>query len=481
MLPPLVLALPFLGTSPAGDPWDRFRGPGGAGVAAGEAPLPALLDREGSRAWTSEVPPGHSSPCVSGERIFLTGHGEGELVTLCVERAQGRVLWSKSVAVEALERTHETNGPASPTPTTDGKHVVVYFGSFGLLGYDLEGRELWRRELPTPENTFGTAASPVIAGGKLIFVSDANDSSWLEALDPATGETLWKRERTGFGSGWSTPGMWTSGGTEELLVYGVWWLTGYDLADGSERWSFPGLSDEPITTPVAGEGLVFVTSYNMKTNPEVMGLPSFTDLLVEHDHDGDGTLDAVEAKENASVLSRPDADGEGDHPLSMFFRFLDVDKNGEIDGQEWQKLVGWVDGFRHANAVLAIRPGATGRGSEIAWQFPRGVPECPSPLYYRGRLYLVMNGGLVTCLDARTGEQRFQGRLGARGPYYASPVAGDGKVYAASARGELTVIQAGDALEVLSSVDLGERLMATPALSDGVLFVRTERRLHAFR
>lgn len=481
MLSSLVVAFLVTGTSASGEAWGRFRGPSGAGVAPEGASLPAALDREGCRRWTAEVVPGLSSPCVVGGRIFLTGAKERELVTSCFEAEGGRLLWSKSVPVEGLERTHETHGPASPSPTSDGTHVAVYFGSLGLLCYDLDGRELWRRELPTPENTFGTAASPIFAGGKLILLSDANDASVLEAIDPASGKTLWRRERSGFGSGWSTPGVWSVGGCDELLVYGVWWLTAYDLQDGSERWSVPGVSDEPITTPVTGEGLVFVTSYNMKTNPEVIGLPSFEDLLAQHDHDGDGALNAIEAKENASVLSRPDADGEGDHPLSMFFRFLDVDKGGAIDGEEWKKLVGWVDGFKHVNAVLAIRPGAEGRGSEIAWQFPRGVPECPSPLYYRGRLYMVMNGGLFTCLDARTGEQRFQGRLAARGPYYASLVAGDGKIYTASARGELTVLAASDTLEVLSTIDLGERLMATPALSDGALYVRTDSRLHAFR
>jgi outer membrane protein assembly factor BamB len=93
---------------------------------------------------------------------------------------------------------------------------------------------------------------------------------------------------------------------------------------------------------------------------------------------------------------------------------------------------------------------------------------------------MVMNGGTVTCLEAKTGKLVFQERLSARGPYYASLVAGDGKLYAASARGEVTVFAAADALRVLSSVDLAERLMATPALADGTVYVRTETKLRAF-
>ncbi len=464
----------------SGEEWSRFRGPRGAGVAAEDVRLPGACDPAENLKWSLEIDAGASSPCVHGERVFVTGHGERELVTLCVDRRDGSLVWRRAIEVEALERAYETHGPASPTPVAVDGRVLVYFGSFGILCYDMEGEELWRRPLGTPKNTFGTAASPVVSGNQVVFVNDANDGSYVEAIEIATGATRWKRERPGFQSGWSTPGTWSRDGVEELLVLGVWWLTAYDLADGSERWSVPGLTDEPITTPVTGEGLVFVTSYNLKTNPEAVSMWTFEQVLAAHDHDADGKIDASEAAENESILSRPDADGEGDHPLKIFFRYLDVDRDGQITAEEWKKLVAWLDEMKQRNAILAIRPGEGERAPEIAWQFPRGVPECPSPLYYRGRVWTVMNGGLVTCLDARTGELVFQGRLEARGPYYASPVAGDGKIYAASARGDLTVIEAADELKVLSHTELGERLLATPALADGAVYVRTENKLWAF-
>jgi len=343
------------------------------------------------------------------------------------------------------------------------------------LCYDLEGNEVWRRELPLPRNTFGSASSPVVAGGKLVFLRDTNEESYLEALDPATGDTVWKREREGFASGWSTPALF---GDDELVVYGVWWVSGYALADGTERWRVPGLSDEPIVTPVTGDGLVFVTSYNMKTSPEVIGLPAFATLLEQYDHDESGDLSRAEADENASVLSRADADGEGDHPLRIFFRFLDEDEDGAITSKEYEKLGAWVDGFAHANALVAIRPGE--RSAEIVWQHDRGVPECPSPLWLDGRVYLFKNGGMATCVDAKTGKLVFEGRTDARGPIYASPVAGDGKIYTATARGEVCVLKAGDELVVLSRTELGERIMATPALAGGRVYVRTEGHLFAF-
>lgn len=469
--------------------WNQFRGPGGRGVArdAAEHPpenptrYPTELDSGKELLWEAALPPGHSSPVLYGENVFVTGFRNERLETLCLDRESGEVRWRRALEPTGSERLHRVNSEASATPATDGERVYAYFGTFGLIAYNVDGEEVWRRPLEAPNNTFGSAASPVLANGRLLFLHDANDGSFVEAINPVDGATLWRRERTDFKSGWSTPTVWERDGRLEVLVYGVWWLTAYDFETGEELWSVPGLTDEPIVMPAAGEGLVFVTSYNMKTNTEVIGLPEFAALVEELDQDGDGSLDAKEAEANESVLSRHDADGEGDHPLRIFFRFLDEDRDGEITSTEWKKIVEWVDGFAHANGVIAIRPAAgEGDAAEIAWSYPHGVPECPSPLFYEGRIYLVKNGGLVTCLDARTGALEFQERLDARGPWYSSPVAAGGCVYAASARGVVTVFEAAGELRVKGQVDLGERIMATPALSAGVVYVRTESRLLAF-
>lgn len=482
---PAIALLPFALALSAHDAraqaeWNQFRGPASRGIAEDEAALPDRCDPERNLAWKVAIPAGHSSPCFAGERIFVTGYEEGSFVTMCLEREEGAVLWRKALPVEELERLHRTNSPASATPATDGERVFAYFGSYGLVCYDRAGEQLWSRAMDLPQSQFGTAASPVLAGGHLILLHDTNTESWLEALDPETGETRWKVDRSSFKSGWSTPAAWNNDGTEELLVYGVLWLTAYDLQDGSVRWAVPGLADEPIVTPSTGKGLVFVSSYNMNTNPEVIGPPEFSALLERHDADGDGQLDREEVEDNQSVLSRFDADGEGDHPLRIFFRFLDADKDGGIDETEFGKLLRWVEGFSQLNGFVAIRPGGSETAAEIAWQFPRGVPECPSPVYLDGRIYAVKNGGIASCLDATTGELAYQERLGSRGPIYASPVIGDGKIYSASARGVVTVFAVGDELEVLAQSDLGERVMATPALVDGCVYVRTERRILAF-
>ena len=461
--------------------WNRFRGPEGSGIAAVGQALPVLFGPEKNVLWTRAVPVGHSSPCIWGDRIFLTGNDGEKLCTLCIDRKTGELVWRRDVEVRKLERAHRINSASSPTPTTDGERVYVYFGSFGVLCYDFAGDEKWRRKLAPERNMFGTATSPILAGKYLILSRDSNKNSYLEAIDPKTGKTVWKKDRSGFQAGWSTPILWHHDGIDELIVYGAFRLMGYDLRDGTERWTVPGLADEPCITPVTGDGIVFVTSYNMRTNPEVIGLPKFAELLEKYDSDKNGRLNREEVKDNKSILSRVDADGEGDHPLRGFFRFLDRDRDGELTAGEWQKMFDWLNTFKHRNALVAVRPGdGKERDPEIVWQHSRGVPECPSPLYFEGRIYLVKNGGIASCIDAKTGKAYYQKRLGSRGPCYSSPVVGDGKIYIASAQGVVTVYKVGDDLEVLARNDLKERIMATPALVDGRVYVRTAKSLYAF-
>jgi outer membrane protein assembly factor BamB len=207
-------------------------------------------------------------------------------------------------------------------------------------------------------------------------------------------------------------------------------------------------------------------------------LPKWQELIDEYDSDEDGELTFQEVRPNKSILSRADADGEGDHPLWGFHRFLDEDKSGKVTEKEWDKMINFLNSFEQENALLAVRP--TGDQGEVVWRHHTGVPECPSLLYHDGLVYMVKNGGMVTCLDAKTGELKYQDKLGAGGPYYASPVVGDGKIYTASTRGVVTVFEAGDDFKILAKNDLKERIMATPAIFGGKLYVRTENHLYAF-
>ena len=140
---------------------------------------------------------------------------------------------------------------------------------------------------------------------------------------------------------------------------------------------------------------------------------------------------------------------------------------------------------RGDNVLLAVKPGGHGNitQSHVAWSFKKGLPYVPSPLFYDGRLYLIKDGGMISSFDAKTGNPFYtMERIEAIGTYYASPVAADGRIYAASLDGKLTVVKAGGAKpEILHQADFGERIAATPALVGNTLYLRTASKLYAFR
>jgi len=473
-----VLFICIVGQTDAQNRWEQFKGPGGMGVSLEDKSLPVHFSTEKNLLWKTEVPFGYSSPCIWDDKIFLTGITGTELEILCLDRKTGDILWYQQAWYEFIERVHRSNSSASPTPATDGQRVYVYLGSCGLLCYDFDGNEIWSRLMPPPPNRYGTAGSLIVAKNKLIFCNDNSKKSTLEAINAETGETIWKVDRSNIKyESWTTPFYWNNNGVDEVIINGAGFMKAYDLNNGEERWSLPGVTYEPCVTPTVGEGMVFVTSYNMKINTEAIRPPKWTDLIAELDTDGDGELTFEETKPNKSILSRYDADGEGDHPLWGFHRFLDNDKNGKITETEWPKFENWINTFPYENALMAVKPDTS---AEIVWRVEKGIPEIPSPLYYHNKVYMVKNGGMVTCVDAKTGEVKYRDRLGAGGPYYASPVGGDGKIYTASIRGVVTVFSAGDELNVLARNKLGERIGATPALVDGKIYIRTDKHIYVF-
>ncbi len=475
-----LIAFPALAVEP--DPptgWSNFRGPDGGGVSNDRSKLPTDLAAAGALKWKVEIPAGHSSPIVIGDAIFLTGYEPGKLSTLCYDRVSGALRWRRDVDAPSFEKTYQ-HGPATPTPVSDSKHVFSVFGSFGILAYDLEGNELWRQTRPIQKNMFGSASSPTILDGKLIIFAGSETESLLQAVEPATGKVLWERKRPGPASSWSTPVLWRGSQKPAILVYEPFHLRAISLADGADLWSVPNLADEPVTTPQQFGDLVFTTSYNLRTNLEAIGLPTFDTLLAECDADGDKTIDAIEVKRNKSILSRPDADGQGDHPLRMFFGMLDVDKNKKITAEEWPKIKSWMESWNHANGLLALRPGPDGAPPTLAWEHSSGVPECPTPIIIDAKIFMVRNGGVVTCVNAKDGKQIYKERLAAGGPYYASPVAGDGKIYLVAERGIVTVLAASTEPKAISTFDLAEPVWATPALAAGQIIFRSEKHLWNF-
>lgn len=446
--------------------WPQFRGPGGLAVAPDANP-PVHFGPDTNVVWKTALPPGHSSPCVWGQKIFLTALNQGKLETLCLDRRDGRILWRKAAPVDKVEATHRIGSPAASTPATDGERVCVYFGSFGLLSYDFYGHEQWQHPLPPPMVEFGTGTSPILGGDLLIVVCDQDQGSFVLALDKRDGKQVWRTERPEFRRSFSTPFVWRHDQGEELIVPGSIWLRSYNLKDGGERWSYSGTSRVANSTPTAGDGLLFSASWNIGSDPgDRITLEPFSDFAKANDKDNDEKLTRDEIPAG---------------PIRDRFNQMDLNKDGIVTPTEWQMMAEMF--ARAGNAVLAIRPGGKGdiTTTHLAWKSTRSLPYVCSPVFYQSRLYTVKNGGLASCYEAKTGRPLYQDeRLNAGGDYYASLVAAGGRIYAVAQSGIVVVWEAGDYLRVLARNDLREQVMATPAVVGGTLFVRTSGHLYAF-
>ncbi len=464
--------------------WPQFRGPGGLGIAPDNQAYPSKLDMSKNLLWKTEVPKGHSSPCIWGDRIFITARSDEVLETICMDRASGTIKWRKTVEPETMESISSTNSHASPTPVCDGKRVYVYFGSFGLIAYNVDGNELWKKPLPIPKIRYGSAASPVLANDMVVINCDPEkEGAYILAVDRDTGKTIWRQDRQAEKPGWSTPVLWKHGNEKELVVLGSHKLISYDLKDGQKRWWLYDLPKGAASTPVYAENTLFVTAAAAMTGDPVnpIELPDFNELMESYDSDGNKRLTQAEIPEDLALIYRFGPQFSG---LKNNFSRCDTDQDGAISEEEWKQVARRVATIRprKMDALVAVRSGGKGdvSGSHIKWSTNEGVGQVPSPLVYRGRVYLVKHGGIVTCFDTETGDRKYSEKLGPRVYYNASPVAADGKIYFCSYLGTVVVVQAGDQFKILTQNKIGERINATPALVDGNIYLRTAKYVMAF-
>jgi outer membrane protein assembly factor BamB len=463
--------------------WPQFRGPYGCGVDD-SAPLISEFGPEKNLLWKTEVPSGHSSPCIWGNYIFLTGYSqkESKLETLAIDRRDGRIIWRQAAPTDAIEKVHQTSSPASPTPTTDGERVYVYFGSYGLLCYNVEGELQWNKPIPTPKSAYGTGTSPVIVDDLLLL---AMHKGKLLALDRKTGVTVWEHSDSLFSCSYSVPLVHRTDARTEVILHGNGGIVALDASNGKSLWWIAGLPIDPVPTPVLGDGLLYAIAYYPGgAVDDGVKWPTFDALLKDLDKNKDDAISLDEIPPDGFViLSRGGDAGTGDVTLAQLLPNRDRNKNKQLDRAEWGGISRYIDRlWKTENAILAIRPGTDGdvTATNVVWKERKSLPEIPSALYYRGHLYAVKNGGIVTCLDGKTGHLHYRKRLGTSGLIYASPVAGDGKIYVSTLSGKVVVFEAGTTLKVLATNDLGEPIAATPAIVDGTIYIRAEKHLFAF-
>jgi outer membrane protein assembly factor BamB len=318
------------------------------------------------------------------------------------------------------------------------------------------------------QDEFGAASSPILAEDLVILNQDHDVGSFLMAMDQRTGETVWKVSRDEATRSYSTPVIFDRDGTRQILVAGALQLTAYDLRTGDKLWWYDGLSRLVDVTPVVHEGLVYLATWSPGGDAEDrIGMEPFSEALKSLDGNADGFIGKDELPAGSAVAER-------------FFR-IDLNQDGLLDEQEWRKHALVFD--RAKNVAVALEPSGRGALPEnyVRWTYTRGLPVVPSSVVYDGTMTMVKDSGIITILDATTGQLLKQMRAQGRGNYYASLVAGDGKVYAASESGVVTVLSSGSEGRVLSSHDFGERIMATPVIKDGEIYIRTEQAVYCYR
>ncbi len=448
--------------------WDRFRGPNGSGVSDATK-LPAEFSPTSNLVWKTPLPAGHSSPILSGNQIFLTAYEGDKLLTFALDRATGKILWRREAPRTRKEALDPRNSPASPTPVSDGKNIYVFFGDYGMVSYGFDGNERWRMPLGPFTNMYGMGASPVIVGDSVILVCDQTRGSFILAAGKNDGKLRWRRDRPEALSGHSTPVVWEPRpGDVEVIAPSSFRMDAYSAKTGEVVWYIRGLASEMKSVPLVDGDTVFINGYNMPENDpgRQVKLPPFEEVLAKFDANKDGKLSKEESP---------------DQRTKQIFQYIDLNSDGFLDAEDWRM---YASSLGAENGLLAVRPGnkkgdITDTG--LKWSYRRAIPQLPSLVLYKGVLYMINDSGVLTTLNASTGEVYKQARLrGAVDKYYASPVAADGKVFFVSLNGTVTVLEAGPDQNVIAKSELEDEVYATPAIADGRIYMRSKTALWCF-
>lgn len=459
-----VIVWPF---SLCAEDWPQFRGPNCTGVSRSSESLPAEFSFKQNVVWSTELGDGISSPIVSAGRVFTTAMIEStRLALICHDAWKGEELWRQEVPIDGVPALANPNSYASSTPATDGERVYIYVTTVGLLAFDgVDGTEIWRLPVQVAHHIFGwgAAGSPIVYDGIVFFNQDDDLNSFLIGVDAESGELLWRTERPEMLAGYAVPVICELDGRYDLVVAGTGHMKGYDPQTGEEIWTCNSLLRNSMTTPVVHDGIIYFAQQSFGESDNVLSKA----LLQWKDTDQDGKLTKEEVPEAFwKKFDHGDADDDG---------FL----VGEEIDRAFQSPTNMVGG---GFIIQAIRGGGNGdvTKTHLLWNMEdtRAASDYSSPLMVDGRLFLVKRGGITNVVDTVTGESlRRRKRLGNIGQYYASPIFGDGKIYVSGENGFVVVLANQSKQKVLAKNDMGESCLATPAIADGKIYIRTRNKL----
>ena len=308
----------------------------------------------------------------------------------------------------------------------------------------------------------GQASSPIVYGGQVIFCQDDDLAPRLVSLDARTGEQNWQTARPDMLAGYAVPVICEAEGQVDIVISGSGKLKGYNPTNGSERWTCNTLLRTMMTSPVVKDGVVYIScqSYGDEKRTLKFALLEWLDT----DQDGELTLEETPAE------FRPR------------FGTSDRDGNGRLQEAELDTAFQSPDNMVGGGATIqAVRGGGQGdiTATHLLWNLKNTSPSnMVSPLVVGRQLFIVKRGGISSSFDIEKGDTLWKmSRIGNLGDYYSSPVAGDGKIYVTGENGFVTVLAQGPKLEVLAKNDMGEPCVATPAIADGRLYIRTREQI----
>ncbi len=422
----LILSLhaPFVGTAQS-ENWPSWRGPSGNGLSS-EKGLPTNWSPTENVAWKLPLPgPAGATPVIWEDSIFLTSVNDaGELLLMAVT-TDGQPLWQHVVATGNQVARGDEGNSASPSPITDGKHVWTFMGEGTLACYTCDGQQVWKTQLQDRYGKFniqfGMSSTPVLDDGRLYLQLIHGDGN------PQTREAfvLCLNAVTG----------------EE-----IWRVDRNSDAEEENEHSYASavLYQDGASKFLISHGADFTIAHDLQTGAEIWrcgGLNRRDDPSLRYDK----TLRFV-----ASPVSVP----------------------GLI-----------VIPTAKQHPVIAIRPDGHGDITQAAdkhlWTWKK-TPDVPSPVIVDDLVYLCMENGIVTVLEAQSGKEVYTESTH-RQRHRASPVYADGKIFSTARDGKVSVIQAGREFKLLATNDLGEDQSSSPAISNGTLYLRTFKHLWAIR
>lgn len=415
-----VVVLLSISLQAFGENWPQWRGPSGDGISS-EKNVPIKWSDTQNVAWKAPLPGrGGASPVVWGERIFVTSVDGNDLVLLCFN-TDGKEQWKQVVSSGNKDVRGDEGNSAAPSPSTDGKHVWCFFTNGVLACYTVEGEEVWKADLQERfgkfDIAFGMTSTPVLDQGRLYLQLIHGDGR------PKTQEA-----KVACLDAVSGDTLWAvdrkSDGRDE----------------NEHSYASPVLYRSDKAEYLITHGNDYAVGHSLATGEELWRLGGLNPKGTY-----EPTLRFVASPVAVpGFVVVPTAKGRGVYCL----------KGDELKGD------------------------VTNNEAAFWWKRETETPDVPSPLVHDGLVYLLRESGNLICVDAKTGKEHYNERTTAD-RHRASPVYADGHLYTCARNGKVSVISTGPKLSIESVNDIGEELTASPAISNGRIYLRTFKQLWA--